>query len=186
MPDTYELVDEVGFQSLYCEHADAVFTFALRRLPAGDAEDLVADVFLVAWRRRADLPADARPWLLGVARRVLANRRRGRQRADALIARLARERAVATGGGWDDSGELDLGLLEALLSLSEADQEVLMLSAWEGLSSSQLASVLGVSAGAVAARLFRARRRLARAIAHHENDDHVGTTTSPLAEAHDA
>ena len=178
--------DEVAFRTLYRAHADAVFTFALRRLPASEAEDLVADVFLVAWRRRTEVPVDAGPWLLGVARRLLANRRRGQKRADALLARLTGE-AIASGGGERRAGgDLDRPLIEALGSLSEADQELLLLAAWEGLAREGLASVLGISSGAVAGRLFRARRRLARALASREKDYGRGGRSAALEEVHDA
>lgn len=156
-------MDERGFRALYSEHAGAVFTFARRRLGASEAEDLVADVFLVAWRRRSEVPADPLPWLLGVARWVLANRRRGLQRAAALVDRLTQE-ALASGAP-EAVDDLDPGVLRALGTLGEADQELLLLVAWEGLSRDQLAAVFGVSTGAIAVRLFRARRRLARALA---------------------
>ena len=78
-------------ERLYREHADAVYRYALRRDPGG-AEDLVAEVFLVAWRRLDDVPAEAElPWLLGVARRAHANQRRSTGRQRALRDRLARQ-----------------------------------------------------------------------------------------------
>ena len=95
--------------------------------------------------------------------RVLANRRRGHQRAVALVDRLTQE-ALATRGP-EALDDLDLGVLRALDSLGEADRELLLLVAWEGLSRRELASVLGVNANAVGVRLLRARRRLARALA---------------------
>jgi RNA polymerase sigma-70 factor, ECF subfamily len=67
--------DRARFEDLYSAHAGGLLGFARRRLGASEADDLVADVFLVAWRRLGDVPGDPLPWLLGVARRVLANRR---------------------------------------------------------------------------------------------------------------
>jgi RNA polymerase sigma-70 factor (ECF subfamily) len=154
--------DRAGFEDLYSAHAGAVLGFARRRLGAGEADDLVADVFLVAWRRLDDVPDDPLPWLLGVAHRVLANRRRGRQRAAALVGRLVTEELAHSGP--EVGVDLDVGVLRALGSLSEADQELLLLVAWEGLDREQLASALGVGSGALAVRLYRARRRFARAL----------------------
>jgi RNA polymerase sigma-70 factor, ECF subfamily len=156
-------VDERSrFEGLYAAHAGPVLGFARRRLGGGEAEDLVADVFLVAWRRLDEVPDDPLPWLLGVARRVLANRQRGQQRAAALVGRLLTEELARRGP--EVGTELDQGVLRALGSLSEADQELLLLVAWEGLDRERLASALGVGSGALAVRLYRARRRFARAL----------------------
>jgi RNA polymerase sigma-70 factor (ECF subfamily) len=122
----------------------------------------VADVFLVAWRRRHDMPADALPWLLGVARKVLANRRRSDQRVLALRHRLASEResvAAATGD------EVDERVIRALGRLSDRDRELLMLLAWDDLSQADVAEVLGVRKNTVAVRLHRAREHFADALA---------------------
>jgi RNA polymerase sigma-70 factor (ECF subfamily) len=184
VPDTSVVVDERAFERLYAAHADQLFTFACRRLPRSDAEDLVADVFLVAWRRRAEMPADPFPWLLGVARMVLANRWRGQQRAAALIDRLKAEATVADGS--QSAGELDLEILTALASLDERDQELLLLDAWEELDRRQLAGVFGVSAGTAAVRLFRARRRLARALARGDGERQTDKPSPTLKEVRDA
>lgn len=154
--------DRARFEGLYSAHAGAVLGFARRRLRAGEADDLVADVFLVAWRRLEEVPDDPLPWLLGVAHGVLADRRRGQRRADALVDRLVTEQLTHS---FPEAGvELDAGVLRALGSLGEADQELLLLVAWEGLDREQLASALGVGSGALAVRLYRARRRFARAL----------------------
>jgi DNA-directed RNA polymerase specialized sigma24 family protein len=81
------------FERLFEEHFRTVSGYALRRAGAGEADDVVAETFLIAWRRLEDVPAEAKPWLLGVARRVLANRHRGAARRAALTERIARERA---------------------------------------------------------------------------------------------
>jgi RNA polymerase sigma factor (sigma-70 family) len=108
------------------------------------------------------VPADALPWLLGIARGVLSNRRRGAERSSALIARLRDvEPTVAVG---DEARTPDGRVLQALSTLAPADQELLLLVAWEQLNRRQVAQVLGTSAGTNAVRLHRARRRLARAL----------------------
>ena len=153
-----DVVDlEQRFRKAYDEHVRAVAAFALRRTPtAADAEDIVSETFLVAWRRFGEAPADLRPWLFGVARHVLRHHYRATQRRDALSDRLAG--ALARLG---PEPSVDAGwLAEALPKLSETDRDVLTLTAWEGLSHAEAAQVLGCSATAVAVRLHRARGRL--------------------------
>ncbi|MGP0100035.1 MAG: RNA polymerase sigma factor [Solirubrobacteraceae bacterium] len=160
------------FEAIYCEHAAAVHRYALRRMQPGEAEDIVAEVFLIVWRRLEDVPAEPRGWLLGVARRVVSNRRRSDQRRAAL-----RERVAAAVGG-EEAAAGSGQLAQALLSLPEADREALTLIAWDGLSHREAARALGVREGTFAVRLSRARRRLARALA--ASQEPTKTTTTPL------
>jgi RNA polymerase sigma-70 factor (ECF subfamily) len=163
LPDTNSAVTaQEHFEALYREHGGAVFAYARRRTSPGDAEDVVAEVFLTAWRRLEVVPSDTRVWLLGVARRVLANKRRSQSRQAALQTRLANEsRHTAQPTAADASGER---IRQALLSLGETDREALLLLGWEGLSHRDAARVLGVRAGTFAVRLHRARRNLAGAL----------------------
>jgi RNA polymerase sigma-70 factor (ECF subfamily) len=117
---------------------------------------LSSEVFVVAWRRIAEVPEDALPWLLGCARRVIANQRRGAGRRQALTERLCQVHPLE---GSDSSGP-GRRLRQALSALSERDREVLMLVAWEDLSPADAARVIGCSERAFAMRLHRARRRL--------------------------
>jgi RNA polymerase sigma-70 factor, ECF subfamily len=152
------------FEALYRAHAGAVRTYACRRSDAQTADDVVADVFVVVWRRLGDVPEDPLPWMLGVARRTLSNRRRGVARDRALRGRIVSERAGAPAAGLAQT-ESDEAVLRALGALREPDREALLLVGWEGLESAQAARVLGVRANTFAARLYRARRRFARALA---------------------
>lgn len=147
------------FEAIYNAHAAEVHRYALRRLDRSRAEDVVAEVFVVAWRRIEDVPAEPRGWLLGVARRVVANARRAEQRRASLEKRLAVNLTVAEGR--TDSPHR---LADALLALSETDREALTLIAWDGLSQREAAQALGVREGTFAVRLFRARRRLQRSL----------------------
>jgi RNA polymerase sigma-70 factor (ECF subfamily) len=150
---------EQRFREAYGEHVRAVAAFALRRVPApADADDIVAETFLVAWRRFGEAPADLRPWLFGVARHVLRHHYRSAQRRDALSARLAAAIAASSTPVTDHAW-----LADALRGLSEADREVITLTAWEGLSHAEAGEVLGCSAAAVSLRLHRARGRLGSA-----------------------
>lgn len=141
---------------------------------------MVADTFLVAWRRLDEVPADALPWLYGVARRVLANHRRAARRTIALS-----ERAAALKGSHRDDWEAvddQLSILSALATLNQKDREVLSLIVWEGLDASRASQVLGCSKAAVAVRLHRARKRLGRAL-HASASEHPQPTNSPIEEA---
>lgn len=152
---------EATFTALFDAHFDAVLAYARRRTAQlSDAEDLVAETFTVAWRRLDRLPEreeDRLPWLYGVARRVLANQRRGILRRLRLVDRLR-----AAIGPPSPTSAADLA--SALASLPERDQEVLRLVAWEGLSHADAGVVLGISPNAVAIRVHRARQRLQRAV----------------------
>jgi RNA polymerase sigma-70 factor (ECF subfamily) len=150
-------------EDLFEAHHRALLAYAARRCPTlSDAEDVVAEVFLVAWRRLDDLPAGdaALPWLYGVARKTIGNQRRGLLRRGRLQARLeqtAERPATPAPSGTEPA-------LAALERLSEGDRELLRLVAWEGLSHAEIAAVLGISVNAVAIRLHRARARFEQAL----------------------
>jgi RNA polymerase sigma-70 factor (ECF subfamily) len=147
-------------EALFAAHARAVLAYARRRASAATADDVLSDVFLVAWRRLDDLPADPRPWLLACARTALANHQRADRRRLRLLGRLS-----ATGAAASPPIELrDGALAHALAALSERDREVLLLPAWEGLSAERAAAVLGCSPEAFRVRSYRARKRLAAAL----------------------
>jgi len=156
-----DLERDERFTRLVHEHGDAVYRYLRRRYPssdANDAEDLLADVMAVAWRRLDEIPTDAvAPWLFGVARHRLSNARRRSSRRDRISA-AQRPRSAAPGA--EDEALADLQLREALDQLPEKEREALMLSAWEGLTPEQLAVALGVSVNAAAIRLSKAKSRL--------------------------
>jgi RNA polymerase sigma-70 factor (ECF subfamily) len=154
----------VRFELLYARHAPAVKAYVLRRSGASSADDVVAEVFVVCWRRFHELPPDALPWLLGVARRVLSTQRRSERRRAALEDRLA---GTAVGPSEGAAAE-DRTLAAALARLSGADRELLLLIAWDGLLPTQAAAVLGVKPATARVRLMRARRRLSQALAREE------------------
>jgi RNA polymerase sigma-70 factor (ECF subfamily) len=149
------------FERLFREHAGAVLAYALRRSDRETAQEIVAETFTVAWRRLEDVPDLALPWLLGVARRTLANTRRSSERRQALALRLVREPAAAAP---DEMVEVEerMSALAALQGLPPAEREAIELVAWEALSPEEAAEVLGCSRGVFAVRLHRARRRLQR------------------------
>jgi RNA polymerase sigma-70 factor (ECF subfamily) len=143
-----------------------VLSYCLRRTAASDAADACAEVFAVAWRRRHDMPSGekALPWLYGVARKVIGHHWRGNRRRGNLVARAGGRRAPPPLTPEDVLVEHEdhVKVRQALSRLGEMDREVLMLAAWEGLSHSEIASVVGASLAAVDKRLVRAKKRLAR------------------------
>jgi DNA-directed RNA polymerase specialized sigma24 family protein len=131
-----------------------------RGLCGDDAEDLVAQTLEIAWRRIDDVPeAEWLPWLYAIARNLWRNQVRQDRRRSAILARYRPSPLAAVGG---DPAGLEPGVLRgALASLSDADQEVLRLVAWDGLTPAEVAVVLGCSPVAARSRLHRARGRLA-------------------------
>ena len=147
------------FDALFAAHFPAVRAYVVRRSGAAPVDDVLSETFLVAWRRLDAVPEDALPWLLGVARRVLANQRRGEARRAALIGRLTG--ALAHARIAEPAGEAFGALADALASLPAVEREALLLVAWEELEPGRAARVVGCSPAAFRARLYRARRRLA-------------------------
>jgi RNA polymerase sigma-70 factor (ECF subfamily) len=154
------------FEAVYAAHHGPILGYLLRRTDnPDDAADALAETFLAAWRRLEDVPAgpDARLWLYGVARRVLANYHRGQRRRSALAGRLRADLAVSYRPP-EYTGEL-AQIAEAYRRLPAGEREVLALSAWEGLGHGEIAVVLDCSRNAVRIRLHRARKRFARELA---------------------
>jgi RNA polymerase sigma-70 factor (ECF subfamily) len=161
--DTNRFVEPIpDFDALYAAHRDDVWRY-LRRRSASEPEDLTTEVFLVAWRRRSELPAAPLPWLYGVARKVLANHRRGGMRRDALAERAGAHATLAAPDPAEAFGVRD-ELARALAELNDRDRELVLLVAWEGLSLAEAAAALGCRSGTAAVRLHRARRRLHTAL----------------------
>jgi RNA polymerase sigma-70 factor (ECF subfamily) len=158
--DLADKLAEVRFAELYRQNTRELLGYALRRsADPDDAADVVAETFLVAWRRLGEVPlgAEGRLWLFGTARRVLANHDRSVRRRDRLTERLREElRGQLPSGRPPESGPI----LEALAELAEPDRELLMLIGWEELTPTEAARALGITPFAARTRLHRARRRL--------------------------
>jgi RNA polymerase sigma-70 factor (ECF subfamily) len=155
--------------------------YALREVPAHLANDVVAETFLTTWRRLDEVPDPALPWLLGVARRVVANQRRGEQRRERLRLAAADQAGDQARNPADALAERD-AVRTALGRLSQSDRELLMLIGWDGLTVRQAAVVLGTTAGATSVRLHRARRRLAAGLARENAPDGGAPVESPVPE----
>jgi RNA polymerase sigma-70 factor (ECF subfamily) len=153
------------FELLYRELYRPISGYVLRRSEsAEDAAEAIAETFVVLWRRLDACPGgeEARPWLFGVARRVLANQRRGERRRTELAKRLTSEldpAEVSVPVGSDGR------VARAFATLTESDREILALLAWEELTREELAVALGVSRPVARLRIHRARRRFEAALA---------------------
>lgn len=148
----------VRFEVIFSRYSPNILGFLLRRVePSEDAADLMAEVFVIAWRRIDAVPPgdEARLWLYGVARNVLANHRRGSLRRNRLADRLREELATPPR---TESEPSQVG--EALAKLSAADRELLTLTAWEQLTPGEIATMLDLEPATVRTRLARARARL--------------------------
>ena len=153
---------EARFDALYRQNYSRVLAYALRRTTPDVAHDVVADTFLVAWRRLDRVPADPLPWLLGVARKTLGNYRRSARRRSSLFAELkARDvlRSRTLGVAVDDTESREVA--EAFDRLHARDREMLRLLIWDGLSTKEAAAVIGLSHVACRVRFHRAKRHLA-------------------------
>jgi len=157
---------------LWSDYAGAVWAYAARRVGSGQADDIVAQTFAIAWRHRDRRGSDQLPWLYGVARRVIANTRRATLRYERQVEALARH-LPETSTSADPANVVAerTQAVQALAALSDGDREVLMLVAWEGLPGMEAASALGVSYVAFRARFARARWRLRRALARRGDSE---------------
>jgi len=157
------------FEEIYDAYSGLILAYAARRTGnAADAADIVAETFTVAWRRLGDVPAgdQARPWLYGVARGVLANHHRSIRRRRRLDERAIAEFAPLIVVEPADPDGPEAGRIAAALdALSATDRELLTLVGWDGLDPGEIASVLGTSPATVRVRLHRARKRFARLLA---------------------
>jgi RNA polymerase sigma-70 factor (ECF subfamily) len=154
------------FAAVYESNRSRVYSYAVSKAGRQLADEIVSEVFLIAWRRLVDLPDPPLPWLLAVARNVAASQFRADRKDQCLAAEMR---------AWTSEAELTVGdiaehvaermsVLTALAGLSEPDRELLTLAAWHGLSPSASAQVVGCSTAAYFVRLHRARRRLQRAM----------------------
>jgi RNA polymerase sigma-70 factor (ECF subfamily) len=161
------------FEAVFSDHFAVVLRYCASRADPEVAKDAVAETFLAAWNAGDRLPAEPRGWLLSVARRKIVDHYRGQGRRDAATAELSAHLSIAVPDIAEGSAERHQ-VRTAFATLSRADQEVLRLLAWDGLTHSEAAASLGCSVTTFAVRLHRARQRLRRALGDAESD-----TTSP-------
>jgi RNA polymerase sigma-70 factor, ECF subfamily len=173
-----ESFERARWEGLYGSHAGQVFAFAYRRVGREDAADVVAETFLVAWRRIDQVPQEALPWLYAVARNVIGNSRRAAVRREALQERIRSVRSVDRVADPTDEVDARSDIMSAVQLLPEAEREALMLVAWEDLDVRSAASVMGCSPGTLAVRIHRGRRRLRKILSAQRFD--VGASGNEL------
>jgi len=162
---------QIRYGRLYREQGRAILAYALRRVESPeDAADVVAETFLVAWRRLDEVPVDdgGRLWLYAVARRVIANLHRSERRRTRLGQRLAESLRTELATQPAPAGEA-AEVLRVMGGLGDGDRELLLLISWEELSPGEAAEVLGISSLAARSRLHRARRRLRALLEQRES-----------------
>ncbi|MEG3614762.1 sigma-70 family RNA polymerase sigma factor [Isoptericola haloaureus] len=167
--------------ALWDDHAVRVHAYALRHTDPDTAQDLLSETFLVAWRRLEDVPDDALPWLLVVARNLRHNTLRAQVRRRELDTELTRLEAAAPAVESAPEAlatERD-ALLRGLAALTEREREALLLVAWDGLSPAQAADVADCTTATLHVRLHRARRRLAAVV----DDPGTASTARPTSDA---
>ncbi len=169
---------------LYEDHVERLARYVGRRTSADVVQDVVAETFLIAWRRLDDLPEDQLPWLIVTARNVMANRRRSAARDRALTEK------VTASPGWRfepraaaEMDEIDQRLIHAIQELPDAEREAFMLIAWDGLNPTRAATAAGCSPATFRMRLHRARRRLRRQVGEVHPLSRRPELTTPLEEA---
>ncbi|SDK47343.1 RNA polymerase sigma factor [Nonomuraea jiangxiensis] len=179
---------EERFTDLYDRHYRSVLGYALLRAERDVAEDVSSETFLVAWRRLADLPEPPLPWLLGVARNLLAKQRVSRRRRQALVDRIAALTTARDQVGWDVAEHVvdRETALAALAALPERDVEAMVFATWYGLPPDQAAAVMGCSVRTYNVRLHRARKRLGQALRPGDGPrPRPRLLTTPLEDPHD-
>ena len=150
------------YSRLVRKHSKALLRYSLRRLDDPiSCEDVVAETFLIAWRRWDDLPAPGRElaWLYGIAFRVVSNYRRSRDRRVRLHTRLAFERDSHLAPDDHDVPDME-PILRAIDALRTSERELLEFVYWERLTYRDIALIVGVSENAVGVRINRAKRNL--------------------------
>jgi RNA polymerase sigma-70 factor (ECF subfamily) len=169
MPETSE-----AFAAVYIEHLDAVSRYLARRVDRDDVDDLAADVFAVAWRKRASVqPGEELPWLYRIAGYLVANHRRRLAARASLMGLLSVPDSAPSA---ESLVMADAELARAWDALSARDREVLALVVLDDLAVSDAAVALGITANAVSIRLHRAKKALADLLAQTSGDDSERST----------
>lgn len=178
--------DDLLFRQLFAEHFDDLWRFARRRCrSSADADDITAQVFAVAWRRRGELPeVGTRLWLFGVARLTLANHHRSTGRRQRLLQRIAGNRTIDYPSSPVATTDDDR-LADRLGRLSDADFDLISMRYWDNLPVQDIAALLDCTPNAVSMRLHKVRRRLQAELSEKDPgpDGHVKADPTQRKEA---
>ncbi len=175
------------FGELFTRHGPVVHGYLKRRAGPDVAEEVLSETFLTAFQQRATFDTtweSARPWLLGIATRLLHAHGRREARHLRVQARAAEREdhdgGIARAGERADAVTAVAAIRDAIARLSVADRDTLLLHAWGDLNQEQTAAALQVPLGTVKSRLNRARRTLRASVAASTTDEN----TTDEKEAH--
>ncbi|GAA3803265.1 RNA polymerase sigma factor [Sphaerisporangium flaviroseum] len=159
------------FSAVFDAHFNEIYGYIVQRLGHGQAEDVVAETFLAAFRKRARYdPARAsiRTWLFGIATNLIGKHRRTEARA---LRAMARHGLPVDSPGHEERVTAQLSaetlrpaLAKAIAGLGRGERDVLLLAALAGLSHEEIANALGIAYGTVGSRLSRARTKIRAAL----------------------
>lgn len=181
VPQTEGMPDALPeFEDVYRRHLPAVSAYLARRVARADVEDLAADVFAVAWRKRASVtPGEELPWLYRIASYQVSNHRRKLAARAGVLGLFSVPDAAPAADGLLDA---DPELADAWRQLPARHRELLSLVVLEDMPVSQAAVALGVSANAASIRLHRAKKALAEAISTARSEaDPTATRPDPAS-----
>lgn len=171
------IADDVGFEAAFREHFTPVYRFIARRVGPDLADDLAADTFATAYRRRGTYRAERaslRSWLYGIAVNLLRNHWRAEQRLFARDAQLAATATTVSPAPDSAHADLEPRLAAALARLTREQREVLLLHAWADLDYEEIAAALRIPRGTVSSRLARARASVRAELGYPvREDDHA-------------
>jgi RNA polymerase sigma-70 factor (ECF subfamily) len=165
------------FAAMYEQNRSRVYAFAVSKAGRQLADEILSEVFTIAWRKFDTVPDPPLPWLLAVARNVAMSQFRATVREQSVAAEMRAWLSAddpAVGDVAEDVADRIIALT-ALAELPEADRELLTLVAWHGLAARSAARVIGCSTATFFVRLHRARRRLELALGTAGADRGQGT-----------
>ncbi|WP_433328415.1 RNA polymerase sigma factor [Spirillospora sp. CA-294931] len=173
------------FALLFDRHSDEIYRYVARRLGPETAEDVVAETFLTAFRKRAGYDTerpDARPWLYGIATHAVREHRRAEVRRNRALAKVNPQGEAEPFDERSDAKltaqRLQPELAAVLARLSSPERDLLLLVAWAELSYEEAARALGVPVGTVRSRLHRLRKKVRKALG---GTDPMATSEESLA-----
>lgn len=155
----------MDFEDFYGRYVDRVASYVLRHTSVRDAEDIVAETFTVAWRKRVERLADPMPWLIVTARNITRQTRRKEVGAGELVARLT-DLIETSSPAAEITALRRTEITDLLAGLDELSREALLLTTWDGLSGIDAARVLGITPGALRVRVHRARTAMKEMYVH--------------------
>jgi RNA polymerase sigma-70 factor (ECF subfamily) len=155
----------MDFEDFYGRYVDRVASYVLRHTSVRDAEDIVAETFTVAWRKRVERLADPMPWLIVTARNITRQTRRKEAGTGELVARLT-DLIETSSPAAEITALRRTEITDLLAGLDELSREALLLTTWDGLSGIDAARVLGITPGALRVRVHRARTAMKEMYVH--------------------